>query len=177
MPVLALILNISWEFTYSFIYPFDGYKLYLNIIWLSFDVIILYQFVKYGGIQRFFPMKAELASIVFGLAMAASCSYVLMVHIEFDDQRGKLTAYTINLIMSLAFNIRIMRSNYSGQSVYIAFFKMVGTAVPSVLFYRKNPESPVLNFLYLSVFILDGIYTFMIQKKLRNAGINWSMRA
>jgi hypothetical protein len=176
MPVIALLLNISWEFTYSIMFPFEGYKLYLNCLWLACDVVILTQFIMYGGIQRYFSFAGTMRFAGFIIVLIAALSFVWVMHAEFNDHRGKLTAYIINLIMSSAFLLRALRSNYDGQSIYIGVLKMIGTGVPSILFYLKNPDSNVLNALYISVFVIDGLYISVLRKKLHEAGLSWSIR-
>jgi len=65
----------------------------------------------------------------------------------------------------------LKRRDVKGQSIYIALFKMVGTLLPSILFFLRYPNSPLLNFLYVAIFVFDIIYVFLLYAKLRELGI------
>src|SRR5687768_9771182 len=53
MPMLALCANLSWEFIFSFVYPHPQPQLYIDYLWLLFDVGILIQYLRLG--HRDFP--------------------------------------------------------------------------------------------------------------------------
>ena len=48
MPVAALCANLAWEFVFSFIYRWDPPQNVINVVWLLFDLVILYQVIRYG---------------------------------------------------------------------------------------------------------------------------------
>lgn len=48
MPLAALVANVSWEFIFSFILPHQPPQLYVDYVWLSFDIVILIQTLIYG---------------------------------------------------------------------------------------------------------------------------------
>jgi hypothetical protein len=48
MPLFALCANISWEFIFAFIHYSDAIQRIVNIIWLIFDLVIVYQYLRYG---------------------------------------------------------------------------------------------------------------------------------
>ncbi|MBI3240951.1 MAG: hypothetical protein HYZ49_01490 [Chloroflexi bacterium] len=173
MPLPALAANISWEFLFSFIRPHPTPQLYVNIVWFLFDVVILFQAFRFGkavfegGLPKrlFYPALALTLVIGFGLVAAISS--------EFNDWEGKYAAFGQNLMMSVLFvSMLFQRNNVGGQSLYIAVFKMAGTLVPSVLFFAFVPSSPLLNFLYVSIFIFDLIYVLALYQKLAGSGIN-----
>jgi hypothetical protein len=77
------------------------------------------------------------------------------------------TAFEINLIMSVLFIYLLLSSDRTqGQSIYIAITKMIGTAFASVMSFLEFPSSPLLNFLYVAIFLGDGAYTVLLQQKL-----------
>src|SRR5690554_7553597 len=43
MPLAALLVNISWEFISSFVFPAEGIQLYINYLWFFLDLVILLQ--------------------------------------------------------------------------------------------------------------------------------------
>ena len=98
---------------------------------------------------------------------------ILAITYEFKDWDGKYAAFGQNLLMSVLFiSMRLRRKDVSGQSIYIALFKLFGTLLPSVLFFLRFPSSILLNFLYVSIFIFDLIYLVMLYAKHRELGIN-----
>ncbi|KIJ32228.1 hypothetical protein M422DRAFT_141550, partial [Sphaerobolus stellatus SS14] len=48
MPLLALILNISWEFVYTFVYRRNGVGRFFHFPWVFIDGILVMETIKYG---------------------------------------------------------------------------------------------------------------------------------
>jgi hypothetical protein len=97
----------------------------------------------------------------------------LFITREFKDAEGKYAAFGQNLMMSVLFVTMLLRRNsVDGQSLYIALFKMIGTLLPSILFLRLFPSSILLNYLFIAILIFDLIYTVMLYRKLKSAGLN-----
>jgi hypothetical protein len=48
MPLVALCANLSWELTFAFVYPHDLPQRAVNVVWLSFDLVIALQLLLYG---------------------------------------------------------------------------------------------------------------------------------
>lgn len=174
MPLVALCANISWEFIFSFIYPHDVPQYYVNIVWFLFDVIILLQALKFGRFDFNRNLPARLFYPVFALTLSMSFCAVLFVSREFKDtEQGKYAAFGQNLMMSVMFVSMLLRRNsVRGQSIYIALFKMLGTLLPSILFFLYFPASSLLDFLYVAIFIFDLIYFVMLYQKCLAARIN-----
>ena len=78
--------------------------------------------------------------------------------------------------MSILFvTMLINRKGIGGQSFYIALFKMVGTVLISVAFYLYRPiaqDSILLQFMFVSIFVFDLIYTIGIYRKCKNNKIS-----
>src|SRR5215208_1235197 len=87
---------------------------------------------------------------------------VNVVWLSFDVSDGAYSAFGQNLMMSILFlTMLYSRGTMRGQSVWIAVLKMGGTALASFSFYLFNPDydgSILLPFLYVAIFIFDGIY-------------------
>jgi hypothetical protein len=170
MPITALCANISWEFIFSFMIPHDSPQNYINVVWFVFDLIIVCQTLRFGRTvfepgQLFYP--------AFVLGLVTSFGVILAITYEFSDWDGKYAAFGQNLMMSVLFIAMLLkRRDVSGQSVYIALFKMLGTLLPSLLFYLRFPTSVLLNSLYVSIFVFDSIYLVMLYAKHRELGIN-----
>ena len=170
MPITALCANISWEFIFSFIYPHSPPQNYVNVVWLAFDLVIVFQTLRFGKVVF---ERGELFYPAFGLGLAVSFGVILAITQEFNDWDGKYAAFGQNLMMSVLFIAMLLeRRDVRGQSVYIAFFKLLGTLLASILFYLRFPASVLLNFLYVSIFIFDVIYLVMLEAKHRELRIN-----
>ena len=161
MPLVALCANISWEFIFAFVYPHDLPQRAVNVVWLSFDVVILVQLLLYGP-REFATLPRRLFYAAFALALATAFGAVLTVTLQFDDSDGAYSAFGQNFMMSILFlTMLYSRGTMRGQSVWIAVLKMGGTALASFSFYFFNPDyngSIVLPFLYVAILIFDGIY-------------------
>ena len=173
MPQAALCANLSWEFIFSFIYPHDAPQIYINITWFSFDLVILFQTIRFGkpDFNRLLPAKLFYPTLC--LTLILSFCAVLFITYEFDDWQGKYAAFGQNFMMSVLFVFMLLRrNNVSGQSMYIALFKMFGTLLPSILFFMHFPSSYLLTFLYIAIFTFDLIYVVMLYKKHKELNIN-----
>ena len=165
MPLVALCANVSWEFIFSFLYPHGPIQRPVNIVWFSLDLIIMVQLLRYGP-REFVDLPKRVFYAMFGLALVASFCAVLSVTYEFDDWDGAYSAFGQNLLMSALF-LAMLRARRSlrGQSVSIAFSKMVGTGLASVAFYLYSPLSAgsiLLPFLYVATAALDLIYVILV---------------
>jgi|SRR6476469_5270227 len=82
--------------------------------------------------------------------------------------KGVYPAFGQNLMMSLLFIILLFKRNsLRGQSIYIAVFKMLGTGLTSIHYYLFEPIpqcSLILTALYVSIFIFDIVYIYLIVK-------------
>jgi hypothetical protein len=161
MPLAALCANFSWEFIFAFVYPHDLPQRAVNVVWFSFDLVILVQLLVYGP-REFAGLPKRLFYAGFALALATAFGAELAVTLEFDDFDGAYSAFGQNLMMSILFvTMLYSRRSLRGQSVWIAALKMGGTALASIAFYFFNPDydgSVLLPFLYVATLIFDGVY-------------------
>jgi len=175
MPLVALCANLSWELIFSFVYPHDLPQRAVNVVWFSFDLVILLQVLLYGP-REFADLSRRIFSALFALALATSFGAVLGVTLEFDDFDGAYSAFGQNLMMSVLFLAMLYaRGSLRGQSVSIALLKMGGTALASFAFYFYNPEydgSILLPLLYAAILIFDGIYAGAVIVYSRRKGHN-----
>jgi hypothetical protein len=173
MPKIALCANLSWEFIFSFIHPHSLPQIYINITWFLFDLVILFQTIRFGKpyFNRNLPVKLFYPTLF--LTLILSFCAVLFITYEFKDWHGKYAAFGQNFMMSVLFvSMLLRRNNVSGQSMYIALFKMFGTLLPSILFFMHFPSSFLLTFLYIAIFTFDLIYVFMLYAKHKELRIN-----
>ncbi|WP_156510101.1 hypothetical protein [Paenibacillus macquariensis] len=85
--------------------------------------------------------------------------------IEFHDTMSLYSAFGINLVMSIFFIKMLLTKELQGQSISIAFFKMIGTLCASILSYSFFPQSVLLTILYILIFIVDAVYILLIHNK------------
>ena len=173
MPMAALCANISWEFIFSFLRPHPSPQRYVNITWCLFDSVILFQFLHFGraSFGQYLPETLFYPTLVLTLILAFGA--VLFVTYEFKDWYGRYAAFGQNFMMSVLFvDMLIRRGDVSGQSMYIALFKMVGSLLMSILFFRRNPSSYLLNFLYVAILAFDVIYVLMLYATFLELGVN-----
>src|SRR5215207_3603612 len=71
MPLAALCVNLSWEFVFAFVYPHDLPQRAVNVAWLAFDLVILFQFLLYGP-REFAGVSRRLCYASFALALATA---------------------------------------------------------------------------------------------------------
>jgi len=168
MPMIAICANVSWEFIFSFVHPHPLPQLYIDYLWLIFDVGIVWQFLRYG--KQEFPEK--LPGLLFWpnflFTLLFSALLILLISHEFNEYIGIYAAFGQNFIMSVLFiHLYLKREDAAGQSLYIALNKMIGTLFPSLLFYLYFPHSYLLMLLYIGIFIFDLTYLLLLYFKLK----------
>ena len=176
MPLFALTLNLSWEFLFSLFFRNNDVvtlQTIINLIWCCFDIVIAYTYFRYG--REDFSQHADPKWFVpWGLAaFVMSFGIIYFSAIEFGSNWGPIyTAFAQNLMMSVLFiGMLTKRKNVSGQSMYIALFKWLGTAAPTVLFYAQTGSKLVL-ILGVGCFIYDGLYAFLLYRKFQELGLH-----
>jgi len=197
MPIVALSANISWEAIYSFIYIPPGQLLhYSSIAWFLFDLPIALQCFLYGVNDFKSPFISKNFRIIFLAAIAICFTVILEVVYEFNDTRGVYTGFGQNLMMSILFVcMLIRRDDISGQSIYIAIFKFLGTlfaflslffvlpasinvssSIPAtlteIMFNNIYPLTSLIKVLYLVTLMFDVLYIVLLYRKFRKKEIN-----
>ena len=164
MPLIALCANISWEFMFTFVFPYGPPQSYINYLWFGLDTLVVVQFLKYG--KNELNWSSSKLYKVFTVLLASEFSIILVGSIAISDFRGIYSAFGQNLVMSLLFIIMLSKRNgLKGQSIYIAIFKMLGTGLTSLHFYLYEPitqSSSVLPSLFILTFVFDIIYIYLI---------------
>lgn len=175
MPLFALSFNLSWEFLFAFVFRSSDVTVQgvVNIIWCLFDVVIAYTYFRYG--------RKEFAQIADGkwflpwsiTAFVISFAVIYVSVVVFGVSEGaEYTAFAQNLMMSVLFiNLLVSRKDVSGQSIYVALLKWIGTAAPTILFYLRT-ENLLILVLGVGCFIYDALYTVMLYQQFRAEGLN-----
>ncbi len=180
MPLVALSANISWEAIFSLIYPPLPPQLYINYAWFALDIVIVFQFLRFGK-SEFLKFSTKKFYSMFSLTSLVAFGLIFSITYELRDFLGVYTAFGQNLVMSILFIFMLFgRNGIRGQSTYIAFFKMLGTGVISLAFYLYQPisqESILLPTLYVSIFVIDVIYLVLLYRKIRENKISPWLRS
>ena len=176
MPFYALALNFMWELLYS-INIEDFYSISLqrviNVIWLIFDILIIYTYFKYG--KKYFNQNSNTRDFyiwsTLGFTFAFFLQYAFIIEIG-GTLGAAYAAFIQNFIMSILFlDMLQKRGNLEGQSIYIAIFKTIGTLAPTILF-TIILESPIVLVLGIGCFVYDFIYIIQLRKQFIDKSLN-----
>ncbi len=164
MPLVAVCVNISWEFIFTFLIPHERPQSYINAGWLLLDLFILGQLLLFW--RSDFPKLDNVVFYPFTVsALLASFGLIYTMAVEFDHC-GAYSAFGQNFLMSILFMIMLFqRNSLLGQSVYIALVKLAGTGLASLAAYLFVPlarQSAVLQYLFLTILFFDLSYVVAV---------------
>jgi hypothetical protein len=146
---------------------------HINRVWFACDVLILSQALRYGEVLFYRRVSRGLFLLCVPVTLACAFCAVLFVTYEFNDFDGKYAAFGQNFMMSILFvAMLVTRGSCAGQSLYIALCKMIGTLLPSFMFFTRHPDSSLLNFLYVGIVVFDLLYVVMVHRSIRDTGLN-----
>ncbi|WP_183530605.1 transmembrane-type terpene cyclase [Paenibacillus baekrokdamisoli] len=172
MPLASICANITWEFLFTFLMPFHPLQQIVTFIWFLLDCIILLQAIYYS--KDTYPKRTLHASVFALLVIALLLHYGMAV--EFHDKLGVYSAFGINLLMSILFIKMLLSQELQGQSLSIAYSKMIGTLCASILCYSFFPHSLLLAIMYILILILDVVYIVLVNQTsiqtIHNSSIN-----
>jgi hypothetical protein len=81
------------------------------------------------------------------------------------DDGSVYTAFVDNLIMSALFlGMLLRRGDRRGQSMWIAWGKLLGTLTASVSQYLYDPGNVLWLVIYIEILILDLVYVILLSK-------------
>ncbi len=175
MPLFALSFNLSWEFLFAFVFRASDITVQgvVNIIWCLFDVVIVYTYFRYGRKEfaKTTDVKWFLPWSITAFVISFATIYFGTVELGVSDGAA-YTAFAQNLMMSVLFiNLLVSRRDVSGQSIYAALLKWIGTTAPTILFYLRTDNMLILV-LGIGCFIYDALYTVMLYQQFRASGLN-----
>lgn len=148
MPLYALGLNIAWEVLYSMDGLFFHHttmiplQIAANCVWAFFDVIIFYQYFKYGRselpggdrYQKYFIPYSVMAIFICVMGQLAFYLHTIFTGDPNPNAGSQYSAFAQNVIMSAAFLAYFMRrGDAKGQSFTVAIAKCIGTLTPTLL--------------------------------------------
>ncbi len=168
MPFLALVMNITWEFLFTFASPSVGGLMQesINAVWFAADVAILAIFLKYwrSDYPRNLPESYFWPMFVLAFAMVTPMMMAIVAVFGRDDG-SVYTAYVDNLIMSVLFlTMLIRRGDRRGQSMWIAWGKLLGTLTAAISQYLYDPSNVLWLVIYIEIVVLDTLYVILLSK-------------
>lgn len=171
MPFIALALNFSWEFLYSYIglkYYFFSVQTWITLVWLVLDILIVVTYLNYG--KKYFPKHCSTKYFApWTLIIFVMCFVLQFIfYIQFGDLGKVYSGFLQNLIMSVLFICMLVnRNDLRGQDLIVAISKWIGTLSPTLLFGVIYGNKFALTFgLFCSLFDLIYISLLKNVKKL-----------
>src|SRR6266540_2700212 len=89
MPLFALCANLAWEFIFSFIFRPDSVQRIINPIWFVFDVVIVYQYLRYGKPSLRGTLLERYFYLMFIAVLVVSFFGTLTLSVELQSLNGK----------------------------------------------------------------------------------------
>jgi len=141
VPMVALCLNFSWEFLFSFVWPDSNMvRTWLYRFWFIPDAVIVWQLFRYGReaqvipeVRKYFPAWTTVSMILSFLTIYCFVEF-------YRDRTGTEIAFLINTWMSIAFVFFYFnRRDLRGISIPAAWCKMLGTAITGVVVHFAYP--------------------------------------
>lgn len=173
MPLIPLCVNISYEFIFGFLHPDKPPMNYINIVWFFIDVVIAYQYLRFGKQEFTSYVSPKWFTPSFLLTLTTAFTGVLTLTYDFNDWQGNYTGWGAQLLLSVAFiYLLARRRSVKGQSLYIALTRMIGTIALIPAQYLLAPRSKFLAFIYVAFLVFDLIYITLLARQCREEGIN-----
>jgi hypothetical protein len=168
MPFFIATGNLAWEFIWSFFYHPDTGKLFSLSYQGAFvlDVFIFYYVLKYGYKQINIPeIQKHFKTISICLLIMWIPLNYFFVYQKFDTSIGANSGYILNLFISILYPVLLLRGDAKNFSKTVAWCKFIGTGCISVSMFLIYPHNYFIHTLAISCFILDLIYTLLLNKK------------
>lgn len=199
VPLPALVANLSWEFAYGFLLnPLGDYFHTSSVFGFLVDLVIGWQAWTYGAREFAGTSAGRHFQSFLLLCLAVAFPVTYLSFLEFNDPDGEYTGFGINLMMSILYLVMLeRRGGPEGQSMYIAVGKWLGTFcawVATALTVTTSPErtwpqgwrqftqgslgnrsyplTPLINVMYGWTFVIDAVYSVLLYRRLRLAGIS-----
>ena len=171
MPLLAIMLNFTWELIYTTIHPPNNRgELWLRLAWLVFDAPNVWLLVRYGRANQ----KIPFIQVNYYLALGVTFVLCFVGHLSFYDRMVSMgateSAYVISYIMSVLFVfLYFSRPDMKGLSYGGAWTKMLGTAcfsLANTALFLQHPRVPhfFLYYLFTVCFLFDVFYICLLRQ-------------
>jgi len=143
MPLLALVLNLTWESVYTFIYRLNGVGRYFHFPWVFVDGLLVAETLKHGPKQwsDSSPLIAENFSIIFVVCVLLALSAQLTFAHQFSESNASFwSAYVCQNVLSWgSLWMLLARGHTSGHSLPIWGCRFIGSLAANCRYlYRVN---------------------------------------
>ncbi|MFE6780431.1 hypothetical protein [Streptomyces sp. NPDC057702] len=179
IPLVALAMNICWEFQFVFFRSADhmsggnseveGAEVLIGVIWLIVDCGLLYTVLRFGP-KEFPYLQPRVFYAGFVVVLGLAYAGIEILSREFDDGDVVLTSFGMNVAMSGLFLAMLAaRKSSRGQSMGIAVWKCVGTTSTCIAWFFDTSEypGPWLPFCTVACVLLDVAYITALSVVLR----------
>ena len=176
MPLIMACANFAGDFICSFVYPPSSLEQYINMFWLLFDITFMFLYLRYGKYEFSQKLPQQLFYPHFILILVFSYFTTLYVVDSFFRESYsdafKFIGLLDNFIMSIMFCSMFLRRNrLEGQSVYIAFFKLIGSIFIAIAFCLFTQMSSILYLCVVGFCLFDFIYFILVYKQTQNLAL------
>ena len=178
MPVIALCMNLAWEFYFAFLAGLSPVGAVGNTLYFLLDLGILATCLRYGPDDFNWPIfKIHFRKFV-GLFLVV-CFVMVTVFVRAFNDYGILITLQVEMIYStLLIAMIIRRNSVKGQSLYIALLILVGDILGNAIVpYSRThfqPDVP-LAWIYTCgayIVIANVIYLVLYMYVARRDNIN-----
>ncbi|MFT4866425.1 MAG: hypothetical protein ACI9N0_000263 [Ilumatobacter sp.] len=165
IPAIAACGNIAWEFLWGYVYAQDmGWG--LQLIYMGaflMDVGILYGVFRFGRLQISDQRARPFWPLIVVIMLAVwTAYYVGFIETGDDLPLGSTTAYTVNLVMSLAYLWFGITRPTRELSLIAAICKALGTGGVTVFVFMVYRDHTLVMTLAVMVSILDAGYIALL---------------
>lgn len=171
MPVFALGLNMAWEVLYAVdgLAHWERYGAFgqvqttVNVVWALFDVALVWAFFRFG--THAWPQLGRSLVILMGVsALVVGAVVQGVLFAEFGPRDAPVyAAFAQNLLMSVLFvDMLLRRGGPAGQSLVIAYAKLVGTLAATVSIGFLSGFDPYPAILGLLCLAFDVLYVLAL---------------
>jgi hypothetical protein len=179
MPLVALCVNVVWEFIFAFFFDTPLRFRMVNLVWLLLDLGVLYTCWRFGAgdfssrlVKKYFH-----AIIILTLALALFTEFGFIY--AFKDFYGGFSATLTTMLLSgLMLGMLFQRDSVQGQSFYIGFCILAGDICGYFMNVNAHetvaPQLPLLWIKTANVCIVvcNLLYLLLFVKVCRRDGIN-----
>ncbi len=179
MPMIALCLNISWEFNFTFLTDIETVYRMTNGFFFLFDFGVLYTCFRFGRGDFEWPLMRKWFPQVLAASLAISFAGVFLFVRAFDDTYGGLfAALNTPVYSALLISMLLRRNSVKGQSLYIGLAIFIGDAgayIPTLYAHQVGWASTPLLWIHtfmITTLVLHAAYIVIYWHIARRDGIN-----
>jgi hypothetical protein len=179
IPMIALCLNVSWEFYFTFLTNIQMTYRMANGLFFIFDLGVLYTCYRYGREDFDWPILKQHFLTFLTASLALSLVGVYAFVTAFGDTYGGLfAAINTPLYSALLIAMLLRRNSVKGQSLYIGLAILIGDAAGYLPTHFAQQQGQVdvppawISTYYAYTLLLNAVYVGIYWYVARRDGIN-----